>query len=258
MENYKIALDNFDFNFCDDITDIDEVVVRWSDSIIALAKGTIPNREVMIRPLDKPWFDSSLRKLLRKKKRLHTVAKKFNTTDKWVKFKNCRNLYNKECQRQKKMYEANKLEKLIESSGTNPKKWWSLLKTLANMNTSMSIAPLINDGIVLYDDVDKCEVFNTYFNKICTNNDIKEPNLDFGEVLLHSDFNLNLFTITEEDVKDQLKILNTNKAYGCDSISPHFIKVDNKNVIKSLCNIFNFSLKNGKFPDAWKRALVLP
>ena len=75
MVSYKTEIENFDFSFCNNIIDINETVVKWNESVINIAKNNIPNMMVMVRPFDKPWFDSNLRYLLMKK-REHILWKK--------------------------------------------------------------------------------------------------------------------------------------------------------------------------------------
>ena len=59
-------------------------------------------------------------------------------------------------------------------------------------------------------------------------------------------------------MSDQIKILNVNKAYGPDGLSPRFIKMSGQSLVKPLTKIFNMSLENGIFPSNWKKANVLP
>ena len=65
-------------------------------------------------------------------------------------------------------------------------------------------------------------------------------------------------TISEQEVTDQIKILNANKSYGHDKISPMFLKMSGLSLIKPLTRIFNLSLSQSIFPDLWKIANVLP
>ena len=69
---------------------------------------------------------------------------------------------------------------------------------------------------------------------------------------------LNTIDITQEDVLDQLKNLDTNKALGPDGISPKLLKKAAKPISKILQYIFNLSIKTSKFPSAWKKANVVP
>ena len=63
---------------------------------------------------------------------------------------------------------------------------------------------------------------------------------------------------TEQDTSDILTILNPNKAYGPDGISPKLLKEAAPFITPVLTKIFNLSLSQGIFPDTWKRADVVP
>ena len=128
-----------------------------------------------------------------------------------------------------------------------------MLKKLSGNNEIQEIPPIIYNNDILYDDKLKAEAFNNYFNKISTLNLENEPALDFGNIFIHSEFELD-FLVTEQEVEDQLKLLNTNKAYGCDKISPHLLRINCENICKSLHSIFNASLDYGIFPDSWEKS----
>ena len=69
---------------------------------------------------------------------------------------------------------------------------------------------------------------------------------------------LDSLQVTESDVLDQLKCLETNKSYGPDGISPRLLKEAGETVGKILKELFNKSLSLGKFPKIWKQANVTP
>ena len=60
------------------------------------------------------------------------------------------------------------------------------------------------------------------------------------------------------DVKDQISILNLNKSYGHDNISPKFTKAGIDDLAEPLAKIFNKSLILGIYPLSWKKANVIP
>jgi hypothetical protein len=64
--------------------------------------------------------------------------------------------------------------------------------------------------------------------------------------------------ITEKEVEDIIKGIDTNKAYGPDNISPRLIKEAGPGITRILTIFFNKSLQLAKFPLMWKRANVLP
>ena len=82
----------------------------------------------------------------------------------------------------------------------------------------------------------------------------KLPQNDNSDVRL----SLDSIIVGEDEVLDQLKILDCNKSYGPDSISPHFIKLATDALVKPLTQLYNLSLCQGVFPSAWKRANVVP
>ena len=81
---------------------------------------------------------------------------------------------------------------------------------------------------------------------------------EFYDVLIQNENVLNEIIVTEQDVMDQINCLNVKKAYGRDNISPVFLKISSINLAKSLCKIFNTSLRLGIFPSYWKKASVIP
>ena len=140
LENYKNALANCNFDFCNEINDIDETVERWTNLIHNLALEHIPHRLATVRPDDQLWYSNNLRKLLRKKKRLHKIAKNNNSEYDWKRFKTIRNKYNNECKNMKLRHENKILNNMVNSSVDNPKKWWSILKKISQ--TANPLLPL--------------------------------------------------------------------------------------------------------------------
>ena len=67
--------------------DIDEVTEVWTSTVLDIAKHTIPNKIVTIRPSDKPWYSNPLRLLCRKKDRYYKRAKQINSPELWEKYK---------------------------------------------------------------------------------------------------------------------------------------------------------------------------
>ena len=63
------------------------------------------------------------------------------------------------------------------------------------------------------------------------------------------------------DSKKILKLiqgLNSNKAHGHDGISIRMLKICGPSVIKPLSLLFNNCLRDGVFPNDWKKANVIP
>ena len=54
----------------------------------------IPSKDVTIRPNDKPWYDSELRRFTAYRDRQRKIALKSNTESSWNKYKKLRNKVN--------------------------------------------------------------------------------------------------------------------------------------------------------------------
>ena len=56
-----------------------------------IAHECIPNRKVRIKASKPPWITSSIKSLIRKRKRAYKKARKTNAVDHWQSFKGIRN-----------------------------------------------------------------------------------------------------------------------------------------------------------------------
>ena len=66
------------------------------------------------------------------------------------------------------------------------------------------------------------------------------------------------FGFTEEDISLIIKNLDPPKAHGCDNISTKMIKICSESLTVPLRIIFEQSLKEGRFPEIWKKANIVP
>ena len=94
-----------------------------------------------------------------------------------------------------------------------------------------------------------------YFTSISSINEAElhlPPNLPPCRSSLHD------IDILEQDVTDIIKCLPPNKACGPDFISHTLLRESLPIIAQPLMKIFNLSISNSKFPDAWKLANVSP
>ena len=234
---------------------IDDVTEAWTSKLLSIAKETIPNKKVRMRPNDKPWYNNALRQLCRKKDRSFANAKKLNTIDMWNKYKIDRNKYFNDVSETKNKYNNEKY-KLLANEDNSSKKWWSLIKRVQKSNDLMeTIPPLDTDGDILTDDKEKAEAFNNFFQKAST---LDETNALLPDDIFIFQHGLPDIEITDQDVIDQIKALDTSKSYGPDLVSPRFLKEGCHELAESLVTLFNMSLDQCKVPKTWKMANVVP
>ena len=240
--------------------DIDQAEENFTSTLLKHVKQCIPEKTIIIRPKDKPWFDSALRKTIRQRNRARQKAHKTKNMLDLDKFKKLRNKVNNMKKIAMANYYNNIETSLIDASAKNSKLYWKLLKDIFKTKTKTEIPPLqeSNDhGVarIIYNDTDKVEALNNYFVYVSSLLD-NEPTLpDFR--LLCNDI-LDNIVIGEQDIIDIISILPVNKAIGPDNISHKMLKATIFSIAYPLKLLFNRSLNDCSFPKCWKLANVLP
>ena len=64
--------------------------------------------------------------------------------------------------------------------------------------------------------------------------------------------------LSPSEVETCLKSLKTGKAAGPDTINNRILKELSIPLSSPLCDLFNYSLTTGQFPEAWKQANITP
>ena len=103
-------------------------------------------------------------------------------------------------------------------------------------------------------DIQKASMLDNYLASQATLDDDNRPLPQFAPV----QYNLSSISITIKDVKDVLRNLNVDKAFGPDLISPRLLKEGVIILSRPLSIIFNRSLEQGYFPTCWKYGNVTP
>jgi hypothetical protein len=263
MWNYKKAdtiglkdyLREADWNSCFLSDDVNIVAQHWSEILLNGARQFIPNRMVLVRPRDKPWYSNELRNLKRKVLRMFNRAKSTGREDIWDNYKQMNNDYHERVQLAKKQFELKRNKELKSNHKNNPKLWWRTVKQLLGFSRETEISTLLVNGVAISDSCSKAEILNNYF---ASHSDIDTKHARLPVENQIADAKLENICITENDVNDILKSLDTNKAYGVDGISPRLLKMVSAEITPSLTKLFNMSLHKGIFPDIWKQANVMP
>ena len=100
----------------------------------------------------------------------------------------------------------------LEKAGS--KNRWTIVNSLTgNNDCSRTIPPIEHNGNLVFDDIDKSELFKKFFCEQSTLDDSDHTPPDLTE--LQTD-GLRQIIITETDVEDILKILDTSKVTGPD------------------------------------------
>ena len=248
---YRDKLENADWDF--DNLSIDEKINKVNSNIFEAAEFAIPNKEVTIRPKDQPWMHNDVRKAMRKRGRLHKIAKRTNHPQHWANFRTARNHVNKLIHDSKLNY-FKKLAGNLQQGNLSERNWWKIAKKFISSGKDDHIPSLIKDNIHFSTPNEKANLLNQYF---CAQSNVDDSNASLPPYVPPRS-SLDDIVITDQDVLDVLKLINTTKASGPDFIHGKLLKEGADILCKHLSKIFNSSLSTSYFPDIWKIANVVP
>ena len=135
------------------------------------------------------------------------------------------------------------------------KRYWSLINKILNEAKIPVIPPLLESDVFVLDFESKAQISNDYFVLQCTTIDTgsQVP----GQILSKAP-SLTDFCVSEEKLLNIISSLNPNKAHGWDDLSVRMIRICDDSLVFPLKLIFEACLKEGVFPEVWKRANVVP
>ena len=206
-----------------------KITTDISNTILSAAEATIPNKLVTIRKQDHAWLTNEIRKLIRKKNRIHNKAKRLNKPADWNKFRKIRNDVTSLVRKARDAYQDKLVSKL---SGDHPstRTWWKTCNQISGLKPShYGIPTLLKNNNLIFNDLDKANEFNN-FCAMQTDLEAVFPELSLPENQLCD------IEISETDVEDVSSILNPSKASGPDLINPRLLKEAVQQLKCPLCN----------------------
>ena len=256
-------ISNTDWSFINNNDCINYICETFTYLITKYMDECIPSKDVIIRPNDKPWYNSEIRTHSRQRDKQRTKAIRTQRTEDWTKYRHTRNKVNNLKKYAKEQYFCNMEHLIIDSNNNNPKLYWKLLKQLVKSNKSCETIPplktLSDNGEETYhfNDTEKANCLNDYFTSISSISE--EQNSTQLPIFSSKTVNtLDNFLITESEIADIIDILNPNKSVGEDKISHKILKYTKFSIAKPLALLFNKSLTVCQFPDSWKRGVIMP
>ena len=160
----------------------------------------------------------------------------------------------------KEHFEKN-LDTIILENVSNSKEYWKLMKMFIKSNKpSNNFPPLKNivcdiEADIVYDDNEKCDLFNKYFSCI---SGIDDANVVLPDFESRTGSSISDILCTEEEIVDVITNLAVNKASGPDIISHKMLQVSPAKIAAPLRICFNKSLEQCKYPKLWKKTNVIP
>ena len=148
-----------------------------------------------------------------------------------------------------------KMDKKLADSKTSPKTYWTILNHLLYNKKLPTIPLILVNGKLVSVFCKNANIFNIFFASTCTpiDNPSRLPPFSY-----RTGSRIKSFHNTKINILVIIKILDPNKAHGCDNISIKMINICAQSLVLPLKIIFEHSLKKGKFPEIWKKANIVP
>jgi len=241
-----IQATNWTFLDDDDMT-FDSLSAAFLDKLTKLFETYIPTKDFFLRPKDKPWMSSDIRRCIRKRNRSHVKAKRTNKTEDWETFRKLRNETQMLVRRRKRDYTQSLFDDITSTTGASPD-WWRLLKTLSKRSSSTipTLRMETTHDIKYADDpTDKANMLNDFF---ISNTELDDENVTFPRLEPLTDQSLGDIRLTIDDVSKQIDDLKMTSP-GPDSVPVRVFKEVKNEISPVLTSFFNLSLHRGVFPD---------
>ena len=256
IEKYVNGLSAIDWSNITTLGNVNSAADFFTDSLLSVAIQCMPSKTVTESDKDKSWMTDDIRKCIRKKEYIHTLAKKFDIHWCWAWFRRYRNDLTAMIRKRKDDYLLDIENKINANDNYGTKCWWKLVNQFVVKKglPSSEIPPIEHDNRVHYSPEEKAECFNKYF----TDNSKINGDDDELPILQEKDVYITDLIITEEMVVKVIKDLSPNKAVGPDLIHNKML-IKAVNVISEpLAKLLNRSLLEHTFPASWKTAHVSP
>lgn len=255
FDQYREILGTHDLEMQIRNKDIDTGVEILKEAIFDAAHKSIPNKIITVRPNDHPWITCHIKNIIRKRKRAYRKFKRNSNNYLWNRYKILRNTVTKEIRKSKQEY-FDKLETLINNENSSSKLFWKTSKQILKLEKSSNNVPtLALNNEYAETDLQKANMLNKYFVSQSVVSD-ENKTLPCHAPLTHAP--LDSIIIHNDDVKDVLDNLNVTKSCGPDLMSPRLLKEGSHILSKPYSFLFNSSLQQGYFPNAWKFSNVTP
>jgi hypothetical protein len=116
--------------FLNSSIDVNDMSERFIHKYIEMRRKHIPSRTVLVRPNDKPWFNSEIRKEIGIRNRFHSARRNTKSNYARSKYKSQRNKVNNMIKYTREQFLLSVNELVDSIAKTDSKAYWSLIKKL--------------------------------------------------------------------------------------------------------------------------------
>ena len=251
-------LDHVDWAAFERSNNPEELWKIFHDNIVQVLDQICPIRRLTVVE-DKPdWLTNELLLAMRQRDKAYKKARRTNLIVDWDHARQLRNMVSMGVKTSKSNVIKDKLERYQHS----PKKFWQEINKLLPNSQTTKISGLVDEktGTEVQDD-SIMEHINHYFSNIgpdlasrCT------PGRGTDAYVPHREnqTDFNRLPFTDVDVLKVCKDINIYKSSALSNIKTHVLKNAFLSNIVKVTKIFNTSMSQMIFPNAWKLSTIVP
>jgi len=223
----------------------DEMATCFYDTITGIIDHYLPCVAMKRHTNDKPWVTDKFRRLIRCRQHAMVSGEK-------TKYRMLRNRVQRMSRQLRRKYYDRKVRDLREN---NSRSWWRSVKQITGME-SKSTVPLRGLADELYDGNMEALAngINEFFQQVAAD---LHPLLDSFTPPPADHFPSEFF-IVRETVELKLSRVKISKAPGPDGVPNWILRDFCTELSGPVCAMFNASIREGRVPQRWKEANVLP
>ena len=219
-------------------------------------KKTLLNKEMKLQT--KPWIDIKILDKINEKNKLYKKFIKTQDTLWYTRYKNLRDDLKSIIDRNKKSYLKEYFQKHAKNSKETRNK---INQILNNKKSGCDNIYLSENGIIITDPKQVTNQFTNNFVTVAENLTKKtgQTNNKYQDYLKNSnERRMYLTEIEPDEIKAQIKNLNSKKVSDIFDISANLLKFAGDKIIQPLTFLFNESIRNGIVPEKLKLEVVYP
>ena len=223
---------------------VDKKTELLQNQVMSALNKFLPQKQIKVASDDEPWYTKTLKKLDRRRRR------EYNKNRRSAKYISLSQLYKEKLSKAKKKYKINMIDNIKQAS---PGTWYSKLKRISRVDQGKSEVLQVEE-ISHLNDQQQAEMIADQQSEI--SNSYK--GVELTHVLIPQFTPEDIPQLSQAQVKEYILKLKSNKATPPGDIPVKIIREFADQISIPLSDIINSSLKQGCWPDMYKKEVITP
>lgn len=219
---------------------VNDQVAFFQDKCNDILNEFVPLRSIVPKNKEKPWFSYKIKQLIHRRDCVYKRWKKYKTPEIHSQFKSLRQEVTKSIQKAKFSYFKNKFSTAVDSRSK-----WKQIREIGIGQKQQSLKNI---------DID-VEDLNKKF--VCSNSINNNENVYLNLSVARNDNEFSFRCTDRDEILSIFKEIKSN-AVGMDCIHPKLLRIILPILLPFITYMFNTILTKSVFPDAWKKAKIVP